>query len=106
MKKKTPKISTESYSVAVQLEQLEVFNLIVGLGRLVVWILKGSPYERKGYLGVPLESQTTKGPKPTSNNLRCAWKPGGSWGSSLAPYFEGILDTSSSLAPFQAPASN
>ena len=36
------------------------------------------------------------------NFLRCAWKPGG---SSLAPYFEGILDTSSSLAPFQAPAS-
>ena len=36
-------------------------------------------------------------------NLRCAWKPGG---SSLAPYFEGILDSSSSLAPFQAPASN
>ena len=34
--------------------------------------------------------------------LRCAWKPGG---SSLAPYFEVILDTSSSLAPFQAPAS-
>ena len=34
--------------------------------------------------------------------LRCAWKPGG---SSLAPYFEGILDTSSSLALFQAPAS-
>ena len=33
--------------------------------------------------------------------LRCAWKPGG---SSLAPYFEGILDTSNSLAPFQAPA--
>ena len=34
--------------------------------------------------------------------LRCVWKPGG---SSLAPYFEGILDTPSSLAPFQAPAS-
>ena len=37
-----------------------------------------------------------------SSWLRCVWKPGG---SSLAPYFEGILDTPSSLAPFQAPAS-
>ena len=36
-------------------------------------------------------------------NLRCAEKPGG---SSLAPYFEGILGTFSSLAPHQAPASN
>ncbi len=34
--------------------------------------------------------------------LRCASKPGG---SSLAPYYEGILDTPSSLAPFQPPAS-
>ena len=33
--------------------------------------------------------------------LRCTLKPGG---SSLAPYYEGILGTPSSLAPFQAPA--
>ena len=34
---------------------------------------------------------------------RCAWKPGG---SSLAPYYEGIFRYPSSLAPFQAPASD
>ena len=34
-----------------------------------------------------------KTPPNLKGLLRCAWKPGG---SSLAPYFEGILDTSSS----------
>ena len=35
--------------------------------------------------------------------LRCAWKPGGS-SVSRSLFFEGMIDTSSSLAPFQAPA--
>ena len=36
-------------------------------------------------------------------NLRCGLKPGG---SSLAPFYKGILDTPSSLAPFKTPAGN
>ena len=41
-------------------------------------------------------------PQKVGLELRCGQKPEG---SSLAPFYKGILDTPSSLAPFKTPAS-